>query len=69
MKTISILGSTGSVGTQAVEIIKESESDFSIDYLYVDRNYKELYKQICEFSPKYVCINCKSAYKKLNNLF
>ena len=68
MKTISILGSTGSIGIQALEIIRQSKLNISIDYLYTNTNYKELYKQICEFSPKYVCINNEESYDKLNEM-
>ena len=68
MKTIGILGSTGSIGMQALEIIKNNNQNFSVDYLYSNSNYKILYKQILAFSPSYACINDEESYKKLSEL-
>ena len=68
MKTIGILGSTGSIGMQALEIIKNNNQNFSVDYLYSNSNYKTLYKQILDFSPSYACINDEESYKNLSEL-
>tara|TARA_B110000263_G_scaffold241199_1_gene245190 strand:- start:838 stop:2001 length:1164 start_codon:yes stop_codon:yes gene_type:complete len=68
MKTIGILGSTGSIGTQALEIISNNHQDFSIDYLYSNSNYRILYEQILNFSPQYACINNEESYNKLVQL-
>mgnify|MGYP001311311861 CR=1 FL=1 len=68
MKTVGILGSTGSIGTQTLEIIKQSNNKFNVDYLYADSDYKTLYNQIKIFSPNYVCINNKDSYEKLSQL-
>ena len=43
MKKIAILGSTGSIGTQALELLNES-NDYIVDYLYANSNYKLLYQ-------------------------
>ena len=64
MKIISILGSTGSVGSQALEIIKDN-NHFKVDYLYANSNYKLLYKQILDFNPNYVCINNEESYNEI----
>ena len=68
MKTIGILGSTGSIGTQALEIISNNHQDFSVDYLYSNSNYRILYEQILNFSPQYACINNEESYNKLVQL-
>ena len=68
MKTIGILGSTGSIGTQALEIISNNHQDFSVDYLYSNSNYRILYEQILNFSPQYACINDEESYNKLVQL-
>ena len=68
MKAIGILGSTGSIGTQALEIISNNRQDFSIDYLYSNSNYRILYEQILNFSPQYACINDEESYNKLVQL-
>jgi len=67
MKSISILGSTGSVGSQALEIIKNN-NNFKVDYLYANSNYNLLYKQILDFNPNYVCINNEESYNQLLKL-
>ena len=67
MKKISILGSTGSIGTQALDLLKNS-NQFEVDYLYVDSNHKLLYEQIIDFRPKFACINNYESYKKLKEL-
>ena len=67
MKKISILGSTGSIGTQALDLLKNNDQ-FEIDYLYANSNYKLLYNQILEYKPKFACINNEESYKKLKKL-
>ena len=67
MKKISILGSTGSIGTQALDLLKNNDQ-FEIDYLYANSNYKLLYDQIIEYKPKFACINNEESYKKLKKI-
>ena len=54
MKTISILGSTGSIGTQTLEIVKNQ--GFSIAGLAANINYELLEKQARAYNPRFVCI-------------
>ena len=49
MKTIALLGSTGSIGTQCLDIIRENSSDFRVSALTCGRNINLLSKQIEEF--------------------
>ena len=56
MKTIGILGSTGSIGTQALEIIKNNPDKFKITYLACNSNVSLLFEQSKIFKPKYICI-------------
>ena len=56
MKTLSILGSTGSIGTQALDIIRANPSEFRIAGLTTNRNIELLKKQILEFKPKAVAV-------------
>ena len=51
MKKISVLGSTGSIGTQALEVIRENE-DIGISALCAGSNIDLLEKQIREFRPE-----------------
>ena len=55
MKYISILGSTGSIGSQALEIIR-AQKDLRVASLSAYSNIDLIEKQILEFSPKLVCI-------------
>jgi 1-deoxy-D-xylulose-5-phosphate reductoisomerase len=56
MKNICILGSTGSIGTQALDIVRGKREAYRVVALAVNRSYMELYNQALEFSPKYVVL-------------
>ena len=55
MKRISILGSTGSIGKQTLEIVRENE-DIEVLGLSTNTNIDLLHKQINEFKPKVVAV-------------
>ena len=59
MKKIGILGSTGSIGTQALEIIRKN-SNFKVEYLTAYSKAQLLVQQTKEFKPKTICIVDKS---------
>lgn len=52
MKRIAILGSTGSIGTQALDIIKNNREKFEVTALTAGKNIQLLSEQIKEFNPK-----------------
>lgn len=54
-RKISILGSTGSIGTQALEVIEKLEDKFEIIALSGGSNVELLKQQVNKFKPKYVC--------------
>ena len=54
-KKISIIGSTGSIGTQSLEVIKKLNDKFEIIALAGGSNIELLNKQIEQFKPKFVC--------------
>lgn len=56
MKRISILGSTGSIGVQALEIIRRFPGRFEVSGLAAGKNLALLAEQIREFSPKVVSV-------------
>lgn len=56
MKYISILGSTGSIGTQALEIIRKKNNEYSVAAISANSNKELLFRQAVEFKPKYVVI-------------
>ncbi len=54
---IGILGSTGSIGTQALQVIGECETvDYSVDFLTANNNFKLLIQQAIKHRPKSVVI-------------
>lgn len=55
MKKISILGSTGSIGTQTLDVVRNNK-DLCVMALAAGRNIEALAKQIREFCPKLVCV-------------
>lgn len=59
MKKVLILGSTGSIGTQTLDVIRQNPDYFKVVGLVCGSNVGLLEKQIEEFKPKYV-----GAYKK-----
>ena len=72
MKKIAILGSTGSIGTQTLEVVREN-GDIQVLGLAAGNNIKLLEEQIREFSPKLVAVwseekaaELKSRIKDLN---
>ena len=67
MKHISILGSTGSIGTQTLEIVKQHPDEFKVVGLTANKNSELLLKQIKEFKPKAVAIMDKSKVDDLLN--
>lgn len=55
-KKILILGSTGSIGRNTLELIRNDKSSYEVLGLTGNNNIDLLKKQIEEFSPKYVCV-------------
>ena len=69
-KTISILGSTGSIGTNTINVINSNKKKFSVFSLTSKNNINLLSKQSILLKPKVVAIQNKKKYKDLkNNLF
>ncbi|HHT50413.1 MAG TPA: 1-deoxy-D-xylulose-5-phosphate reductoisomerase [Eubacteriaceae bacterium] len=56
MKNLAILGSTGSIGTQTIDVAREHRENFNIIGLSTYRNIDLLEAQILEFNPKDVCV-------------
>lgn len=67
MKTISVLGSTGSIGTQALDIAALHK--INIKALAANKNIQLLTKQAKEFGAEYVCIYDKEKYRELKENF
>ncbi len=68
-KKIAILGSTGSIGTQTLEVINNNLDKFSIELLSAYSNIDLIIKQTIKFKPKTIIIGNKNHYKKLKMTF
>ena len=68
MKKISILGSTGSIGTNTLDVIRNRSCDFQVMGLSAYENVKLLARQIKEFRPRVVSVKDDQTIKKLKAL-
>lgn len=57
MKKIAILGSTGSIGTQTLEVVREHKDELCVTALAAGRNKEKLKEQIAEFHPSLVSLS------------
>lgn len=64
-RSIAILGSTGSIGTQALDIVREHPEQFEVYALTANENVDLLIKQALEFQPEVVVIANENKYNQL----
>jgi 1-deoxy-D-xylulose-5-phosphate reductoisomerase len=64
-KNITILGSTGSIGTQALEVIAEHPDKFEVYALTANNNAELLIQQAKQFNPEVVVIANESKYSQV----
>lgn len=67
MKQVAILGSTGSIGTNALQVIKNLNGEFNVVGLASRSNWKELARQIKEFKPNIAALIDEESYKQLRS--
>ena len=65
MKKLAILGSTGSIGTQTLQVVDEFPQLFSVEILAANHNWQLVGEQARKYKPKFVVLNNKSAYEHL----
>ena len=65
MKNIAVLGSTGSIGTSTLDVVRKFPSNFRVVALSVNSDIDSLYKQIKEFKPQNVCVRDESKARLL----
>ncbi len=63
-RTLTILGSTGSIGKQALEVVSSLGEMYKIGYLTVNKNIAELEKQAMQYSPIGVVVKEEKYYKE-----
>ncbi len=66
-KRIAIFGSTGSIGTQALEVIRSNPALFEVEILTAQTNDELLITQAMEFRPNAVVIGDDTRYEKVKN--
>lgn len=62
---ISLLGATGSIGTQTIDVIRKFPEKFQLNAMSVGKNIPLARKLIEEFSPKVVSVQTKEDYERL----
>lgn len=66
-KGIAILGSTGSIGTQALEVIEQYPNEFDLIVLTANNNANLLIEQAIKYKPNTVVIGNENEYQKVND--
>ncbi|MFD1165887.1 1-deoxy-D-xylulose-5-phosphate reductoisomerase [Sphingobacterium daejeonense] len=66
-RKLAILGSTGSVGTQTLEVVELYPDHFSITVLTAGKNADLLIQQALKFKPSAIVVSDKSAYEKVKD--
>jgi 1-deoxy-D-xylulose-5-phosphate reductoisomerase len=67
-KNLSILGSTGSIGTQTLDIVRARPENFRVTSLSAGRNLELLVDQIVEFEPSIVSVQDPSDISTLKSM-
>ena len=68
-KKIAILGSTGSIGKNTLEVIKKNQNIFKIELLSTNKNVSKIYNQAKKFKVKNIIIHNNNSFKKNKNFF
>lgn len=63
MTKIAILGVTGSIGTQTIDVIRRESDNFKLIAISANKNIKEVVSIVEEFNPPYVVITDKPSYE------
>jgi len=69
MKKITILGSTGSIGTGAIDVVRAHRDKFEVLAMSAHGNHKLLIEQIEEFAPRYVSIGTEEGKKAIEERY
>ena len=64
-----LLGATGSIGYQTLDIVRKSDGRFSVETIAANKSIDKVKLIIEEFHPKYVSVGIKEAVKELRTLY
>lgn len=67
MKSLAIIGSTGSIGKTSLKVFNNNKKNFDLIYLSANTNYKKLLEQKKRFKPRYIYLHNENNLKILNN--
>lgn len=67
MKKIALAGSTGSIGTSTIEIVRKNSDKLRLVSLSAGKNWELLVKQAVEFLPEFVAIDDETHYEKVKD--
>jgi len=65
MKRVTVLGSTGSIGTNTLDVIRRHRERFEVFALVAGRNVDRLVEQVLEFKPRLVVVESESLLQQL----
>src|ERR1035438_10777325 len=68
MRTLTVLGSTGSIGTNTLDVVRRNRQLYRIYALVAGRNVETLAKQIVEFRPQVAAVATPEALARLTEL-
>lgn len=66
-RKIVLLGSTGSIGTQTLDVVRNNSTELEVVGLAANRSVDAVEKQVREFKPKYVCMFDENAAKDMKD--
>jgi 1-deoxy-D-xylulose-5-phosphate reductoisomerase len=66
-KRVALLGSTGSIGTQTLDVIRQHKDKFTVEVLTAQNNCDLLIAQALEFQPNAVVIGNEASYQKVKD--
>lgn len=65
MKKVTILGATGSIGTQTIDVIRQDVENFQLIAISANSSYRKAIEIIDEFNPLYAVLTEEKAYKEV----
>lgn len=68
MKYLSVLGSTGSVGSQTLDVVRNNRDKLCVKAIAANKNIDKLYEQIIEFAPDIAAVYDEESAKKLKSV-
>lgn len=67
MRNVSILGATGSIGTQTIDVLKAHKEDYKLLGVSANNSSEKIIEIINEFSPKVVAMTGEKGYEEVKN--